>query len=369
LGCGLYWPLSMSSSLAILEPLRTVVRRLEVRTEAPRRIPGLDGLRGISILLVLFGHLVGTSNFPLHDVTRQVADTAHFGVTAFFVLSGFLITSLLQAELAKTGTIALRRFYLRRALRLLPAFLTYLAVIAVAHGTQLASFAWRDFWSAATYTINFTRPPSWVVGHFWSLSVEEQFYVLWPAVLLLVGIGRAAKGAAALVLVAPVLYGATWLWYGSAPWWAPADSASIAFGCLLAVMRPRLHALSVYRSFLRSRWCFLTLVIPVVGIALAGRLLLSHAIARLWPIVAALMIDRAATYPVSGLTRFLETPALTHLGVLSYSLYVWQQLFLNRTSSLAISAFPLNIAAAYAVACCSYYLVEKPIRDLGRFVR
>jgi peptidoglycan/LPS O-acetylase OafA/YrhL len=359
----------MPGSSAILEPLRTEVQRVEVTSASRDRIPGLDGLRGISILPVLFGHLVGTKNFPLADVTRQVTDLAHFGVTVFFVLSGFLITSLLQTELARTGTIRLRRFYLRRALRLLPAFLTYLTVIAIAHGTSLASFDWRDFLSAATYTINFTRPPSWVLGHFWSLSVEEQFYVLWPALLLVLGMTRATVGAATLVLFAPVVYAATWMRFGSAPWWAPNDSASIAVGCMLAAVRPRLQFLRGYESFLRSRLFFLLLLVPLVGIRLADHLLISHGLAKLYPFIVAALIDRAITCPGSALTRLLEFPILKHLGILSYSLYVWQQLFINRNSSLPVSLFPFNIAVTYAVAWLSYNLVEKRIRDLGRLVR
>ena len=139
-----------------------------------KRIPSLDGLRTISIAMVFFGHLYGTAGYPKNAVTEYLAQYAHVGVQVFFVISGFLITSLLKRERERTGRINFGNFYLRRTLRIFPAAFFYITVVAiVAHPGYLA-FAY-------TYMMCYAgqgRP--WLLGHLWSLSVEEQFYLLWP---------------------------------------------------------------------------------------------------------------------------------------------------------------------------------------------
>src|SRR5437764_10948892 len=102
-----------------------------MRSPGGLRIPSLDGLRAVSILFVLAGHLSGTQGFPTlpHALSGNLAV---FGVRVFFVISGFLITSLLLDEESRTGTVSLRRFYFRRTMRIFPPFYTYVACIALA---------------------------------------------------------------------------------------------------------------------------------------------------------------------------------------------------------------------------------------------
>ncbi|MEO7329892.1 MAG: acyltransferase, partial [Minicystis sp.] len=154
---------------------------------AARRIPSLDGLRAISILVVLFGHMAGTRNFAFSFLDRlPTSELANFGVRVFFVISGFLITRLLFEEHARSGTVSLRGFYLRRTLRIFPAFYVFVAVVLVLDRLGKITLLPYDALTALTYTMNFhpTASRSWQVGHLWSLSVEEQFYLLWPAIVL-----------------------------------------------------------------------------------------------------------------------------------------------------------------------------------------
>lgn len=143
------------------------------------RVPALDGLRGLAILLVMLGHS------PLPGVTAA----GPVGVTVFFTLSGFLITTLLLEECASTGRVALSRFYARRALRLLPALLVFLVtmtVFALTSNLPLAPSA-RDLVGTLFYVGNFTtgmQGHDTVITHTWSLAVEEQFYIVWPLVLI-----------------------------------------------------------------------------------------------------------------------------------------------------------------------------------------
>src|SRR6185503_16392845 len=152
-----------------------------------RRVPSLDGLRAISIALVVFCHMAGTRGFPISEAAGNILPFAALGVRVFFVISGFLITKLLLAEWSRTGGIDLSRFYLRRTLRIMPPYYVLLVAVAMAASVDLIRLAPGDLAHAATYTSNYAPDRSWWIGHTWSLSVEEQFYLLWPAVLLLAG--------------------------------------------------------------------------------------------------------------------------------------------------------------------------------------
>jgi len=177
--------------------LRDMLARIEIPSYSSKlnrrdagTLPSLDGLRAFSIGLVLLGHAIGLGEkrsfhfryFFLHD---------GLGVHIFFVISGFLITTLLLTERAEFGSISVRLFYIRRALRILPAFGVLAATTFI-----LSSLGYLDVPSwlwvfVFTYTVNFSAFAStfsfahgvWAVGHLWSLSVEEQFYLLWPLVL------------------------------------------------------------------------------------------------------------------------------------------------------------------------------------------
>src|SRR4029077_2271009 len=168
-----------------------------------RVVPSLDGLRAISIGFVLIAHLAGTRGFLNWQFLRQYP-LGPFGVRVFFVISGFLITSILLNELRQTGRIALGRFYFRRTMRLFPA--CYVLIIATAF-LALNGFAHLkrgDLLFAATYTINYheVSVSGWPLGHLWSLAIEEQFYLLWPATLMLLGIARSTRVLVGVLILA-----------------------------------------------------------------------------------------------------------------------------------------------------------------------
>ena len=200
------------------------------------RIPSLDGLRAISIAMVIFGHLVGTRGFP---ITRLHYDFGNLGVRVFFVISGFLITHLLLKEQAKIGVISLAGFYKRRALRIFPAFYAYLFVVVALTHFGVIDVSRGDALAAASYTMNYHPVRAWQVGHLWSLSVEEQFYLLWPATLAFLGCRRAAWVAGAWLFIAPLVR--AWAYHTHS---ATIDESfgtvadALAIGCLFAIVRP-----------------------------------------------------------------------------------------------------------------------------------
>ena len=339
-------------------------------TASAGRMPSLDGLRAISIVLVLLGHMTGTGGAPAFLGTMLGSlwvNVAELGVRIFFVISGLLITSLLLEERSKYGRISLGRFFLRRTFRIFPAFLVFLLALWGAQSLGWLSLTASDWLHALTYTVNYHPTRSWDIGHLWSLSVEEQFYAIWPALLLLAGIRRGMVYAAAILVVAPVLR-IVYVHYlpGSADYvnvTFETAADSLAMGCLLAWQRDRLWADDRWRRAVSSPWLIAALF--VLAYLLHARTQLALLLgAPLLNVAIALLIERSVRLHDRDLARLLNTRALVFIGVLSYSLYLWQQPFLNRYSAAAANQFPQNIALAIALAVLCYYCVERPALNL-----
>ncbi|WIG56977.1 MAG: hypothetical protein OJF61_002765 [Rhodanobacteraceae bacterium] len=345
------------------------------------RIPSLDGFRAISILMVLYGHLVGTRNFPTAAVRpfdRSLGDLGHLGVLVFFVISGFLITTLLMGEQEKTGTISLKQFYLRRALRIFPAF--YVLVLALLSANLLGwmRLTGRDFAFAMTYTVNYYPNHPWQIGHLWSLSIEEQFYLLWPLALLVLHERRAVILAIAAIFAAPLLrFAIREYTFHVNPDTAlagmsifPAMFDYIATGCVLALLRPWLLTQTWYLRFTASRG--LLLAVPLIFLinrmdGYTSAMLFGSPVLN---ICVALLIEACTRHDHTFFGRFLNWKPVAALGVLSYSLYLWQQPFLDRHSNAWVNAFPQNLAFAFVAALLSYFLIERAFLGLrDRFRR
>jgi peptidoglycan/LPS O-acetylase OafA/YrhL len=327
-----------------------------------RRIPSLDGLRAISIVFVLVSHLAGTARFPLSEATGNVLFLGDLGVHVFFVISGFLITGLLLDELARSSRIDIGRFYFRRTLRIFPPYYAMIAAVLVAQAMGWLRLSSNDAIHAATYTSNYHAGGSWFLGHTWSLSVEEQFYLLWPAIVVLAGPRRAIAIAAGVVLLSPAV---RLLSFSVAPvgmaYRFENVADAIAVGCVLAGARATLHRRHAYMAALGSPLFFLV-PCAVVGVNLLHfhpRLYFAAAL-TVENIGLALCIDWCVTHSEGRIGRLLNAPAVAYVGVLSYSLYLWQQIFLNRASASAVSAFPLNVVLVIIAALGSFYLIERP---------
>jgi len=292
------------------------------------------------------------------------------------VISGFLITNLLLREHERTDRIDLPRFYLRRTLRIFPPYYVMVATMLVLGAAGVIDLARHDGVHALTYTANYYPRRSWYFGHLWSLSVEEQFYLLWPATLLLLGRKRGLYAAALLLLACPVVRMVMRTH-------APIDgyeigktfetvADSLAAGCLLAGLQGALRANGWYERFLASRWFA---VIPIAVLALcalqSGRPAVKYVIT--YPamnIGIALSIDWAVRHHESAVGRILNTRVLSAIGLVSYSIYLWQQLFLHPQAKSALATFPLNLIAIATAAICSYFLIERPsLRIRQRYER
>jgi peptidoglycan/LPS O-acetylase OafA/YrhL len=347
------------------------------------RIPCLDGLRAFSIALVLLAHAAAAPRLTgvWETIYHGISPCAATGVNLFFVISGYLITSLLKSEHERTGRIDILSFYYRRTRRIFPTFYSYLLLIAILWAAAAIWITPEQMLRAATFTWNLSRgrleteaPDGWFLFHFWSLAYEEQFYLVWPTLLLVLTARRAFWFPLAWLLLAPVVRLAIVL--ARHP-----DVHDLGFLDLLPsydfLMIGSLAALwqdsARFASFPRKLHgavpfaCafFLLVLAPYLRHCSFHHLLFGYYYVVLEPICDGLCITVVllwlVSHPGSRAGRWLEHPVVVHVGLLSFSLYIWQQLFLTPVWHVG-RMFPWNLVLVFAVAEISYHHVERPFR-------
>ena len=305
------------------------------------------------------------------------------GVTVFFVLSGYLITSILLAEHGATGAIGLRAFYARRALRLFPA----LAVVVVAipflqKATADPRLTYEYVWwalSAILYVGNFDRAAGETLGplnHTWSLAVEEQFYLVWPLVLLAV-LWWARRDARAVLRAVAALAGVALAWQVVAAFVLDFDRTYFALdtnayalliGCALAAwlrLAPRAGTGPVWPTWVALAALVGMAAIPSIEYAGVDLRIAAHG-APLAALAAAALVVAAVGCPGRGP---LVWRPLTWFGTVSYGIYLWHQVLLQATPwGMPVVGWkrPVAILLAIALAAASYYLLERPLLRIKR---
>lgn len=342
--------------------------------QLPSRIPSLDGIRAVSIAFVMIGHSADSTNAPIF--LHYLSHLGNFGVRCFFIISGFLITTLLLKERDKTGSISMKGFYLRRALRIFPPSLTYIAVISFASALGWLALKPGDLVHALTYTMNYRYDPAHWFRHLWSLSVEEQFYLLWPGLLWWAGTRRSVKAAWVVVFADPLIRASMWYCFHASNsamtkhFEAIADT--LAAGCLLSLNFNRMGKNLHYMRFQASSvFWIISLSLIAIGHGLyainqASFYIIGQTMANLGTV---LCIDWFIRNYDKGAGSFLNTRPLVYVGALSYSLYLWQNAFLNPDWKAWPAKLPVNIFCAFGMALVSYYLVEQPFLRLKKFIR
>lgn len=340
----------------------------------PSTIPGLDGLRAISILIVMISHA------GLQGLVPGV-----FGVTVFFAISGYLITRLLLDEVDRTGTIAIGSFYARRMLRLYPPLIAYVAVMALVGYAAGEPVDPLGAASALLYFANYVNifAPhrlDGIGGHLWSLAVEEHFYAFYPLLLLAVLAAGRRLAPALLALCAVSLAARIGV---SAVWPAVAvDYTGMATECRIEGILAGALAAIVHRSpaaglpgLLRDPRVAM-LALPVLALTFVIRdpwfrqtLRYSVQEIALVPIILAVVSARSGGI----VQRVMNSAPLVATGKLSYSLYLWH--FAGYEIALGLVpgggwrlalAYGLGIGLAFAIAFASYRLVEQPFFALRR---
>lgn len=330
-------------------------------------IPSLDGLRATAIAIVILSH---TPRLPVGaSLPSYIGPLGALGVRIFFVISGFLITTLLLRELDRTGRVDLRAFYIRRTFRIFPPYYAFLLLAWIAVATHHVAIENIRFWPAWTYTSNFFSTDAWVIGHSWSLSVEEQFYLFWPLALSVAGRDRGWRIAIAMAVVAPlircVLYLATRSGWPAAYF----NFDFLAAGCCLAFFWPRLVAM----PFWTRRWAWLPVLAATSAVLVLHLAVPSPSIAELVivqpfeAVVLSVVVAWCVARPQSVAGRILNLRPLAFVGVLSYSIYLWQQIFFRPGVKWSLGS---ALAGTLVAAASSYFLVERPALALrNRVIR
>jgi peptidoglycan/LPS O-acetylase OafA/YrhL len=340
----------------------------------------LDGLRGVAILLVLAFHL-------------QLLPGGSLGVDVFFVLSGFLITNLLAEEWQRRGSINLKHFYLRRVLRLLPAFVVLLLAFAIHTLVRRPSEEWGARWhelaAAACYVANWNQfhGASWtILGHTWSLSLEEQFYLLWP-MLLFVMLRYLPRRQILIIVAAGILAAATLRFgmhhqhrlFGTAKTdimrlYTGLDTRadSLLAGCLASLLATW-NLLPQSRRFVTGIKVSSLIAVILVGFCLFFRDL-GHSqyydgLFTLVAIAVAVIIVRLLMVPTGLGGKILEFGPLVGAGKISYGLYLFHIPFVDWFGSSGVGwrnpgTTALVAILTLAAALLSFYLIERPFLRL-----
>jgi len=335
-----------------------------------KRIPSLDGFRAVSILLVLLAHSRLSTGFPLQyaDIVKH----GDVGVTIFFVISGFLITNLLFVEQSLNNQINIQSFYLRRAFRILPVFLAYSFFILLIKNVDQITVTNKNLLHAFTFTMNFEKDKCWFIGHFWSLSVEEQFYLFWPILVYLF------KKNLKSILYGLICY--SWLariiaykyptldTLSLSPFFSYSDSILIgAWGGIFFFENKHQRIARILKNPF-SQFIAVILISLFVYLSGHGKLaLISLPFGNTIISLAILFMLIAYAVPSDNLMfRILNNKIIVHIGVLSYSIYIWQQFFFLGYLKGFWRIFPYNLGVIYLVSAASYYLLEKPVLNLRK---
>ncbi|MFN2531396.1 MAG: acyltransferase family protein [Pyrinomonadaceae bacterium] len=336
-------------------------------------IPALDGLRGLAILLVI----------THHQLIPVSLNGGFLGVDLFFVLSGFLITTLLLAEFASTNKISLKKFYARRALRLGPALLLYLtACLIVAYDTQILDWSrqLKLIGFAVAYSTNWRFAFGWdsvldPTAIIWSLSIEEQFYILWPMIFFCCLMLKCKRRYLVLVLSGLILtimvhrssllnegVALNRLYYGT-----DTRADALLMGCLIALLPPWNPQQSAkrYVNFAATS-AALCLAYLITTVHFTDHFLYGGGYTGIAS-MAGIVTWSVANAPPRVLTTVLEWAPLRWFGKISYGLYLWHWLLLKTTSFYFIAGSwdPwARFAVAVGVSALSFYLIERPFNQL-----
>jgi peptidoglycan/LPS O-acetylase OafA/YrhL len=350
-----------------------------------REIPSLDGLRAFSIFLVIALHtmLRHTLYKDLPFAYRLVGDGT-LGVSIFFVISGYLITTLLLREQAEQGFIRLGRFYVRRAFKILPPFYAYLLFLTLLQASgHLPGMTPHELIAALTLTRNYSHHVDlWALEHTWSLCIEEQFYVLWPPVLVFCALRRggangrllATRVALAVIFLEPAIRVMSFRYlptlHNTGMFHMQADG--LMFGAIGALQQGQTRFERIYAAATRRAWMLPLLIFFVLGS-------LTVAFGNYWELTVGMTINSffvlmwmlwLVRNPGTIAGRIMNYSAVMWIGRLSYSLYLWQTFFLHQRVEEVFGhdgwwdTFPGSWLCILTVATLSYYGIERPARQV-----
>ena len=313
----------------------------------------IDGFRAVAALGVVFAHAIsyhfGTFSIAGWYYVKALADPlAQTSVQIFFVISGYIITSLLLREEHKFGRVSIPAFYIRRACRIFPPLIGLLVGILVLRLSGKIALDDSSLFYSASFTCNI-GDCKWWVAHTWSLSVEEQFYLLWPLLLTLFPNRRLILSATVFALLVCFLI-APFAWH----------SNFISFACIGI---GALYASSDWlRSIVTRSASALPWLLTIVAVTIGPHFVPGKMIQTVMPMLILYLIF--AGRQISFVRQILAFRLVQLLGLSSYSLYLWQQIFLAKPELYRGAPLPLWLLPI--VVAASVVLIEQPSIRLGR---
>ena len=297
----------------------------------------------------------------------HLGDLGILGVRIFFVLSGFIITHLLLRESDRRGDISLRAFYVRRAFRIIPPVVALLGIVGLGVLYGYVQVPARQFVLSLAFLGNYVGASgSWTLGHLWTLGVEEQFYLFWPAVLALTircGKRRLFFVLGSLVL-APFLR-VIHLAHGAISLEGFVENSdALAMGALAAMIFS--GAMFVrFRRLLESVPALVSglmiFVFHLEPVPAALKVTVCYPLIHLCVAALILRVIKVARDPG---TRMLSVRPMVFIGVISYSLYLFQQPVFNRPPLAVLPGFPWSVLLAFGLATASHFCIERPSMKL-----
>ena len=343
-------------------------------------LPTLDGWRAIAVLLVVLYHakesLVRAYGSSV-DWLLPFIGSGWIGVNLFFGISGILITSRLLEEQELKGRISLKGFYLRRFCRILPPVIVLLIILAVCNWAKIIPIASFDWWRALLFASNYGPEPSWHLAHTWSLSIEEHFYLFWPALLVFLGVCRAPKvclvsvGIITVWRVLDIRYSIVPARFGISAWRTDTSVDALLVGAMFACFLEKEH---LRQLAVRLAAPMMTLLLTGVFVfclyAWEHLLILRHPVRLLFVFLIPSLLLSTILSGKTFIFSILEWQPLRWIGRISYSIYLWQQIFIvpdhARTWKTGnLEDWPWNLVAVFLCAIASYYFIERPFMKLG----
>jgi peptidoglycan/LPS O-acetylase OafA/YrhL len=330
------------------------------------RIGVLDGWRAVSVTMVIVGHLLHFSSIRIDTPIAHAMDQyAYLGVQIFFVISGFVICRGFIKERAEFGRVSLAAFYVRRFFRIIPPLCIYVFVIAILAYSgivePIAVFTTRSLVFACNFpNINCG---GWLGGHTWSLSTEEQFYMVFPLIFLVSGAhGKIVTAGLAVTLPCLcLLFYATKFTHTAA---FISLFVSIAAGVAWAMNEKIVRAAT--NTIPRGAFFVALGLLLIIAHFSGSRVATVFNVLFVAPLIVTSLMLSMKDIPLVSV--FLKSGPVRWLGVVSYSLYLWQQLATNAFPHAGIGFYAVSLGGCLLWVTISFYWIERPLMEIGRTV-
>tara|TARA_R110002072_G_scaffold64203_5_gene159769 strand:- start:112658 stop:113710 length:1053 start_codon:yes stop_codon:yes gene_type:complete len=337
-------------------------------------LPCLNGWRAISIILVLIFHGTWFHFSPEgaspNETLWHYFHSGHYGVSIFFAISGFLITSRILKEIEFFGSFNIKDFYIKRTFRIMPPYLVYIFAICALSVFTSISISWSEFLSSLVFLrIYLIENDGWYTGHFWSLCIEEHFYIILSIIFITIK-KKWIPHFLAVSLVTILAWSSISFHFKDQYQLAQAIRFTKAlsqmdymiWGCLFAFLHPKI--LPLFEKLKVLQW-------PIIIITFITIFTFPRGKAWILPFLITTSIYFTVVTPQKFTLLLFENNVMNFIGKISYSLYLWQQLFMTRpgVESESLSFFqnkPYSVLFVFILAYASFRLIEKPTIKLGR---